>query len=151
MRRKPEGNLHHKMDLTYIYINKYMPIVESATKGFSRKQLYRVSLMLEGMVKLEGVEGEAAKTIREKFFIPLFKEAVDAGILEPGQYTKDYYPRLQELVKHISGESVKLGDPWFAHERTGKLEDYNRDVREVAYIYVNAMAKRLFIKPVIEA
>ncbi len=143
-----EGTISKKQ--IHVYVNKYISIIDKATKGFTRAEISRTSAMLEGLMKAEGKEGEAAKTIREQFFDPLFKEAVDAGILKPGQYVEDYYSHIVENVKKISGDSIDMGKAWFTHERTGDLKDYNRDVREVAYIYVNAMAKRLFVEPVIQ-
>ena len=134
----------------HVYTNRYMSIVDKATKGFTNKELYKTSAMLEGLIKLEGKEGEAAKVIRDEFFDPLFKEAVRKGILKPGQYITDYYSRISQNIRTISGDSIDMGKAWFSHERTGKMTDYNRDVREVAYIYVNALGKRMFVSPVIE-
>lgn len=182
-----------------IFISKHYPVIEKALKGFSDQQVEDVADILEGKAEAKGAEGEAARIIKKDFFDPLFREAVKAGILKPGQYVQNYFSRMREIMANIAGNDrlLRLTDrrsrieaqldkaegakaeryrkqlevlnkeidrivkhmekaeqfaalprPWFVNPRTGEMRGYIKDVRKVAYIYVNALSKRMFVDPV---
>ncbi len=132
---------------TDLFVNKYAKIVDDALKGFSKEERHKVSAILDGLDEPSGKEGQAAKTLRKKFFDPLFEEAVKFEILTKEQYVEDYYSRIGETVNKKSVDGIKAPNAWFAHKRTGRREDYNKDVQDVALIYLNALSKNMFLKP----
>jgi len=127
--------------------NKYARPVREALKGMTKQERYEVGKALEGLIEPEGKIADAAKKIRKEFFDPLFKQGVDAGVLTPEQYVPDYFSRISNKMKKITGESFRTPKRWFTHQRTGHLDDYKTDPLEVCELYAKGMARAIHLDP----
>ncbi len=134
--------------------DKYTKVSNEALKGMTLEQRGKVAAMLDGLIELEGKEGEAAKKLREELYRPLFALGVKSGELQPEQHIEDYYPRIVEYVVGQYGDSeiagMRLPKPWMTYDREDKLRDYNMDAQEVTRLYINALVKNIYMKPVHE-
>jgi len=130
----------------------YGQVIDNALKGLGDKALVRVAAMLEGKMEMSGREGEAAKILRDQFFNPLFDQAVGAGIMKKEQYVSNYFSRIQDKLGEVKdiGDEIRVPRAWMVYERTGDMKDYNRNVRDVANMYLNAISKNIYMKPVLE-
>ena len=130
------------------FANDYSKILDDMTKGLNEKQRVEVAAMLEGIVPQEGKMGEVARAVKDKFFDPLFEKAVSAGVLDQEQYVSNYFSRISDKMKKVTGETFCTPERWFTKGRTGRLAEYKKDVREVGFIYTRALSKAMYIDPV---
>lgn len=130
------------------FANDYSKILDDMTKGLNEKQRVEVAAMLEGIVPQEGKMGEVARAVKDKFFDPLFEKAVSAGVLDQEQYVSNYFSRISDKMKKVTGETFRTPERWFTKGRIGKLFEYKKDVREVGFIYIRALSKAMYIDPV---
>ena len=136
-------------------MSDYGSVLNNAVGRLSNKERVEVATVLEGLRKPENVSpqvAQAAQDLRQNFFDPLFNRAVDAGVLKEEQYVEDYFSRITEKLDDdvFIRQGVEVPEAWMKYERTGKLQDYNRDVLDVGQIYLNALAKNIFVKPAME-